>query len=305
MQIDACRVAGVNENIANLLLAAKFGVLVYPHAGGVGLCELVQHLAMFDHVALGGLPVRPRTEPLLEWIDHLHEHFVEPARVVAGRYQIPKLPGASTELRQASIKAFSFLGGPGWNGQVASRPASATISFDDHDAIRRSEGAGHRQRLRHRARHGSLSSRPRRSGGGARPWAGVARVQHRHSGRRDVIDSRSVDHAVHEAVGLLGGLDILVNNAGIGAQGTVEDNADEEWHRVLDVNVLGIVRVTRAALPHLRRSPTCGDRQHLFDRAPLRDFPGGRSTALAREPFSLSLSRWLQTTCTRESASTV
>jgi L-fuconate dehydratase len=120
MQIDACRVAGVNENIANLLLAAKFGVLVYPHAGGVGLCELVQHLAMFDYVALGGLPARPRTEPLIEWIDHLHEHFVEPARVVAGRYQIPKLPGASTEMRQGSIDAFSFVAGSGWNGQVAS-----------------------------------------------------------------------------------------------------------------------------------------------------------------------------------------
>jgi len=70
----------------------------------------------------------------------------------------------------------------------------------------------------------------------------------------DVSDPQSVERAVTEAVQLLGGLDILVNNAGIGAQGTVEDNGDEEWRRVFDVNVLGMVRVTRAALPHLRRS---------------------------------------------------
>jgi len=70
----------------------------------------------------------------------------------------------------------------------------------------------------------------------------------------DVSDSQSVERAVAEAVELLGGLDILVNNAGIGAQGTVEENGDEEWRRVFDVNVLGMVRVARAALPHLRRS---------------------------------------------------
>src|SRR5262249_49750247 len=72
MQIDACRVAGVNENLANLLLAAKFGVPVCPHAGGVGLCELVQHLAMFDYAAVSGTTERR----FIEWIDHLHEHFV-------------------------------------------------------------------------------------------------------------------------------------------------------------------------------------------------------------------------------------
>jgi L-fuconate dehydratase len=75
MQIDACRVAGVNENIANLLLAAKFGVPVCPHAGGVGLCEIVQHLSMFDYVALSGTTQGRR----IEWIDHLHEHFAAPA----------------------------------------------------------------------------------------------------------------------------------------------------------------------------------------------------------------------------------
>ena len=85
MQIDACRVAGVNENIANLLLAAKFGVPVCPHAGGVGLCEIVQHLAMFDYVALSGT----MDGRVIEWIDHLHEHFVNPAVVAGGRYLAP------------------------------------------------------------------------------------------------------------------------------------------------------------------------------------------------------------------------
>ena len=79
MQIDACRVAGVNENIANLLLAAKFGVPVCPHAGGVGLCEMVQHLSMFDYAALSGTTQGRQ----IEWIDHLHEHFTAPARVRA------------------------------------------------------------------------------------------------------------------------------------------------------------------------------------------------------------------------------
>jgi L-fuconate dehydratase len=115
MQIDACRVAGVNENLANLLLAAKFGVPVCPHAGGVGLCELVQHIAMFDYVALAGT-----TEGrMIEWIDHLHEHFVDPAVVTAGRYQVPMVPGASTRMRPESLAEFSFPAGPAWLGARA------------------------------------------------------------------------------------------------------------------------------------------------------------------------------------------
>ena len=110
MQIDACRVAGVNENIANLLLAAKFGVPVCPHAGGVGLCEIVQHLAMFDYVALSGT----MDGRVIEWIDHLHEQFVTPAIVADGRYLTPTAPGASTELRPESIAEFSFPNGPAW-----------------------------------------------------------------------------------------------------------------------------------------------------------------------------------------------
>jgi L-fuconate dehydratase len=110
MQIDACRVAGVNENIANILLAAKFGVPVCPHTGGVGLCELAQHLAMFDYVAVSGSLAGRR----IEWIDHLHEHFVEPAAVRQGRYRAPVGAGASTELHTSSIAEYSFPYGPVW-----------------------------------------------------------------------------------------------------------------------------------------------------------------------------------------------
>lgn len=110
MQIDACRVAGVNENIANILLAAKFGVPVCPHTGGVGLCELAQHLAMFDYVAVSGSLAGRR----IEWIDHLHEHFVEPAAVHRGRYRAPLGAGASTQLHASSVAEYSFPYGPVW-----------------------------------------------------------------------------------------------------------------------------------------------------------------------------------------------
>jgi L-fuconate dehydratase len=110
MQIDACRVAGVNENIANLLLAAKFGVPVCPHAGGVGLCEIVQHLSMFDYVALSGTTQDRR----IEWIDHLHEHFTAPAVIRHGRYLAPETPGASTQIRPESVAEFGYPDGPAW-----------------------------------------------------------------------------------------------------------------------------------------------------------------------------------------------
>jgi L-fuconate dehydratase len=112
MQIDACRVAGMNENIANLLLAAKFGIPVCPHAGGVGLCETVQHLSMFDYVAVSGT-MAGRS---IEWIDHLHEHFTAPAVVARGRYRAPEMPGASTQLRPESLAEYSYPAGPAWHG---------------------------------------------------------------------------------------------------------------------------------------------------------------------------------------------
>jgi L-fuconate dehydratase len=110
MQIDACRVAGVNENIANILLAAKFGVPVCPHAGGVGLCEAVQHLAMWDYVSVSAT----QDDRMIEWREHLHEHFVEPAAVANGRYVAPTLPGASTEMHVESVSMYSYPDGRAW-----------------------------------------------------------------------------------------------------------------------------------------------------------------------------------------------
>ncbi|MEV0273068.1 MAG: fuconate dehydratase [Hamadaea sp.] len=110
MQIDACRVAGVNEVLAELLMAAKFGVPVCPHAGGVGLCEYVQHLAIFDYLRVGtSLDGR-----MVEYVDHLHEHFVDPVRTRDGRYLLPEQPGYSTTLRTESIAEYAFPDGPVW-----------------------------------------------------------------------------------------------------------------------------------------------------------------------------------------------
>jgi L-fuconate dehydratase len=100
VQIDATRVGGVNENIAILLLAAKFGMPVCPHAGGVGLCEAVQHLAMFDFVAVAA----EEKGRMIEYVDHLHEHFVTPAVVLRGRYLAPLTPGAGTEMHESSVE---------------------------------------------------------------------------------------------------------------------------------------------------------------------------------------------------------
>jgi L-fuconate dehydratase len=110
MQIDAARVAGVNENVAILLLAAKFGVPVCPHAGGVGLCELVRHLAMFDYLAISG----STQDRVIEYVDHLHEHFVDPAVVTRGRYVAPTAPGFSAELHPDSIATYLYPSGPVW-----------------------------------------------------------------------------------------------------------------------------------------------------------------------------------------------
>ena len=114
LQIDACRVGGVNENLAILLLAAKFGTPVCPHAGGVGLCEMVQHLAMFDFVAISGTT----DDRWVEYVDHLHEHFTEPVSVVGGRYRAPIGPGAGARMLDSSIAEFRFPDGPAWAGEV-------------------------------------------------------------------------------------------------------------------------------------------------------------------------------------------
>jgi L-fuconate dehydratase len=111
-QVDACRVGGVNEVLAILLLAAKFGVPVCPHAGGVGLCEYVQHLAIFDYLRIG----RSLEGRMIEYVDHLHEHFVDPVQVSGGRYQLPRQPGYSVTFTPEAIETYTFPGGPAWRG---------------------------------------------------------------------------------------------------------------------------------------------------------------------------------------------
>jgi L-fuconate dehydratase len=109
-QVDACRVGGINEVLSILLMAAKFGVPVCPHAGGVGLCEYVQHLSVFDYLRVGC----SLTGRMIEYVDHLHEHFVDPVRVVDGRYRLPTAPGYSIAMKPASVAEFRFPDGPAW-----------------------------------------------------------------------------------------------------------------------------------------------------------------------------------------------
>jgi len=110
VQLDCCRLGGVNEVLAVVLLAAKFGVPVCPHAGGVGLCEYAQHVSMFDYVAVSA----SLDDRVCEFVDHLHEHFVDPVQVVGGRYLAPTAAGYSIEIRPESLSEFAFPDGPGW-----------------------------------------------------------------------------------------------------------------------------------------------------------------------------------------------
>ncbi len=113
-QIDSCRVAGINENLAILLMAAKFGVPVCPHAGGVGLCEYVQHLAIFDFLAISCT----LEDRVVEYVDHLHEHFRDPVNIRRGHYMLPRQPGYSAEILPASLDRFSFPEGETWKGKA-------------------------------------------------------------------------------------------------------------------------------------------------------------------------------------------
>jgi L-fuconate dehydratase len=110
LQVDSCRLGGVNEVLAVLLMAKKFGVAVCPHAGGVGLCEYVQHLSIFDYVAVGAT-LEGR---VCEYVDHLHEHFVDPCVVRNARYRAPLRPGYSIEMKPASLEGYEFPGGAAW-----------------------------------------------------------------------------------------------------------------------------------------------------------------------------------------------
>ncbi|TLP71115.1 L-fuconate dehydratase [Maribacter sp. ACAM166] len=110
-QIDSCRVGGVNEVLAILLMAAKFDIPVCPHAGGVGLCEYVQHLSMIDYIAISGT----MEDRIIEFVDHLHEHFYEPVVIKNGAYMPPMNPGYSITMKEESLKHFSFPEGKEWS----------------------------------------------------------------------------------------------------------------------------------------------------------------------------------------------
>jgi len=109
-QIDSCRLGGVNENLAVILLAAKFNIPVCPHAGGVGLCEYVQHLSAFDYLRVSG----SLEDRVTEFVDHLHEHFVDPVRIRNGHYLLAEKPGYSVEIYPETLKAFSYPDGRAW-----------------------------------------------------------------------------------------------------------------------------------------------------------------------------------------------
>jgi L-fuconate dehydratase len=110
LQLDSCRVAGVNENLAILLLAAKFNIPVCPHAGGVGLCEYVQHLSVFDFLGVSA----SLENRVIEFVDHLHEHFIHPVVIHNGHYQLPTAPGYSIQVKPESLTRFSYPHGDVW-----------------------------------------------------------------------------------------------------------------------------------------------------------------------------------------------
>jgi L-fuconate dehydratase len=118
-QIDSCRLGGVNEVVAVLLLAAKFGIPVCPHAGGVGLCEYVQHESIFDFIAVSGSTKGRMTE----FVDHLHEHFIDPCVIRNGHYQVPTAPGTSITMKPESLAAYTHPTGAIWRNLKAGAAA--------------------------------------------------------------------------------------------------------------------------------------------------------------------------------------
>lgn len=106
VQIDACRLGGVNEVLAVMLMAAKYHLPVCPHAGGVGLCEYVQHLSMIDYLCIAGT----HDGRVIEYVDHLHEHFLNPCEIQGAAYMPPQAPGYSIEMHPASIEQYRFRG---------------------------------------------------------------------------------------------------------------------------------------------------------------------------------------------------
>ncbi|KFB08179.1 L-fuconate dehydratase [Nitratireductor basaltis] len=107
VQIDSCRMGGLNEVLAVLLMAAKYDLPIWPHAGGVGLCEYVQHLSMIDFIAVSGT----REGRVIEYVDHLHEHFLDPCVIRNASYMPPEMPGFSIQMKQASVEAYRVADG--------------------------------------------------------------------------------------------------------------------------------------------------------------------------------------------------
>ena len=118
-QIDSCRLGGVNEILAVLLMAAKYGIPVCPHAGGVGLCEYVQHLSIFDYICVSA----SLENRVVEFVDHLHEHFIDPVRMKDGRYLPPRKPGYSIQIKPESLVKYRYPDGPVWSGAAPTSPA--------------------------------------------------------------------------------------------------------------------------------------------------------------------------------------
>jgi L-fuconate dehydratase len=119
LQLDSCRVAGVNENLAILLLAAKFNIPVCPHAGGVGLCEYVQHLSFFDYLSVSA----SLEDRVIEFVDHLHEHFLNPVVIRNGHYRLPIAPGYSIQIREESLVRYAYPTGEAWQSPAQSSSA--------------------------------------------------------------------------------------------------------------------------------------------------------------------------------------
>lgn len=110
-QLDSCRLGGVNEVLAVLLLAKQFNIPVCPHAGGVGLCEYVQHISIFDYIAVSA----KLDDRILEYVDHLHEHFIDPVVIRNGKYQVPLSPGYSIEMKPENLDKYEFQKGEIWS----------------------------------------------------------------------------------------------------------------------------------------------------------------------------------------------
>lgn len=127
VQIDACRLAGLNEVLTVYLLAAKFGKPVCPHAGGVGLCEYVQHMSMIDYIMISG----EIGERVIEYVDHLHEHFVDPCIVRDGAYRVPAAPGFSVRMKPESVRAYQYPDGAEWHARLGAGAVKAVQTAAD------------------------------------------------------------------------------------------------------------------------------------------------------------------------------